>query len=144
MCLANTITMPAGFSVIEADELTYLDGGAESGLWANWSFPNFIHGFTLALGSATFSAAASYILAKIPVVGIGGAFSAAGAAIAGFSVGQYAMLGICAAAAAYTFWYQVKLVYGTLEYIYYTIFPKKETTEVEAETELATNQLFAI
>lgn len=129
MEMANTMVLPAGFAVIAEEELTYIDGGAESGLWANWSFKNFIHGFTLALGSATFTACANFILTRIPAVGLGGAFTAAGTAFAALSAGQYVMFGVCAAAAAYTFWYEVNVVYNVLESIYYTIFPKKEEEE---------------
>lgn len=142
MEMANAIVMPAGFAVVAQEELTYIDGGAETGLWANWSFSNFIHGFTIALGSATLTTCANYILTRIPTVGLGGAFAAAGTAFAGLSAGQYVMFGICAAAAVYTFWYEVNVIYNVLESIYYTIFPKKkEAEEEQAVAEPAVNGL---
>ncbi len=131
---SNCMVMPAEFAVLTQEELTYIDGGAETGLWANWSFSSFIHGFTLALGSATMTACANYILTRIPTVGLDGAFAAAGTAFAGLSVGQYAMFGICAAAAAYTFLYEFILVYNTLESLYYAIFPKTTEEEQTAAT----------
>lgn len=131
MEMANTLVMPAGFAVVAQEELTYIDGGAESGLWANWNLSNFIHGFTLALGSSTLTACTNFILTRIPAIGLGGAFAAAGTAFTGLAAGQYVMFSICAAAAAYTIWYEFTLVYNTLESLYYKIFPKKEEQEEE-------------
>lgn len=129
MEMTTALSMPAAFAVIEADELTYLDGGAETGIWRDWSFPNFVHGFVLALGSASITAGSNYILQLLPSQGLGGAFSSAGSRFMAFSSGQKVLFAACAAAAAYTIWYEVRLIYNTLESIYYTIFPRQQAEE---------------
>lgn len=140
MRLENTITMPAGFSVIAEEELTYLDGGAETGIWRNWDFVSFLHGLTLALGSASLTAGTNFILSGITAgATLGGAFAAAGTAVAGFTVGQYVLFGVCAATAAYTIYYEFVKIYRAVESIWYSIFPKAET--VEEEEEAMTNGL---
>lgn len=133
--MVNAISMPAGFAVIEEEELTYIDGGAETGIWRNWSFSNFIHGFTLALGSASITAGTNFILNGITAgLTLGGAFGAAGTAIAALTMGQHVLLGVCATAAVYTIWYEVTTIYRTLESLWYRIFPKQETVAEEEET----------
>lgn len=139
--MVNTIEMPAGYSFIQEEELTYIDGGAETGIWRNWSFANFIHGFTLALGSASLTAGTNFILNGIAGgLTLGGAFGAAGTAVAALTMGQHVLLGICAATAAYTIWYEVTTIYRALESIWYRIFPKKEELTEEEENP-ATNGL---
>lgn len=139
MQLVNTLDMPATFSLIEENELTYLDGGAETGIWHNWNFLNFLHGATLALGSASITAGTNFILAGLADgLTLGGALGAAGTAIAAFSGVQYALLGVCVATAAYTIYYEFMTIYRAVSSIYYRIFPKKDPAEQEEE-EIATN-----
>lgn len=134
--MVNTLTMPSGFAVIQEDELTYIDGGAETGIWRDWSFVNFLHGFTLALGSASITAGTNFILKGLADgLTLGAAFGAAGTAIASFSGIQYALFGLCVATAAYTIYYEFMTIYRALSSIYYRIFPKAETaTEQEVST----------
>lgn len=137
----TTLAMPSIFVPVADEELVYLDGGAETGIWRNWDFSSFLHGFTLALGSASITAGTNFILTSITAgATLGGALSAAGAAVAAFSGVQYALLGVCVATAAYTIYYEFMTVYLTLESLWYRIFPKKEPQEESAEA-VVTNGL---
>lgn len=141
MQTATTLAMPSVFAPVAEEELVYLDGGAETGIWRNWDFSSFLHGVTLALGSASITAGTNFILNSITAGStLGGALSAAGSAIAAFSGIQYVLLGVCAATAAYTIYYEFMTIYLTLESLWYRIFPKEETQEESAEA-VVTNGL---
>jgi hypothetical protein len=126
------LVLPAQCSLLAADELTYLDGGAMHGLWNDWSPATFINSFAVMLGGATWTACTNYLIEKHKATGsISASFNAAFAAVGRRSTGQKVMLAMCGAAALYAFAYQTVVIYSTVSSIYYSIFPREGSEESE-------------
>jgi hypothetical protein len=135
--------MPASFAVIEEEELSYLDGG--KGLWDNWSIDTFLRGFTISLGSACITAGTTFLLNQITATGsIAGGFAAVATTVAGFSAGQYVLLGMCTAAAVYTFVYQAKQIYDSCMSLYHTYVSLMNSIEQESAEAETNGLMFAI
>jgi hypothetical protein len=135
------LVLPAQCSLLAADELTYLDGGALHGLWNDWNVSTFLNSFAVMLGGATWTACTNYLIEQHKATGsVSAAFSAAFTSIGQRPLGQKVLLAACGAAAVYAFAYQTVLIYNTISSFYYSIFPRasSETSDSSDEIDIST------